>query len=189
MSKELPAIPKPGNLLLSDPFLKDENFVRSVILLCEHQETGTFGLVINKPSILQLGDLVQELSFIDSVVYVGGPVEQNTLHFLYFGPKLLADSKPLGHGLWWGGDFTTLVHYLKVGELAVTHVRFFIGYSGWEPNQLNGELREKTWTIYLGFLRQEFFEKCNKEVWKLLMINMGGEFERQANYPLDPRLN
>jgi putative transcriptional regulator len=189
MSLELSSNPSPGNLLLSDPFLNDENFGRSVVLLCEHQVTGSFGLVVNKPSILHLGDLVEELSFLEAEVYVGGPVEQNTLHFLYFGSKLLADSKSLGEGLWWGGDFKGLVQLLKVGDLLPAQVRFFIGYSGWDSGQLDAELQEKSWIVYKGLFEQQFFEKPANQLWKVLMKNMGGDFMLQANYPLDPRLN
>jgi putative transcriptional regulator len=66
---------KAGNLLISEPFLQDENFMRSVVLLCEHNEEGSFGLILNKPSILKLGELVKELEFLDKDVFVGGPVE------------------------------------------------------------------------------------------------------------------
>jgi putative transcriptional regulator len=189
MSLELSSNPSPGNLLISDPFLNDENFGRSVVLLCEHQVTGSFGLVVNNPSILHLGDLVEELSFLEAEVYVGGPVEQNTLHFLYFGSKLLADSKSLGEGLWWGGDFKELVQLLKVGDLLPAQVRFFIGYSGWDSGQLDAELQEKSWIVYKGLFEQQFFEKPANQLWKVLMKNMGGDFMLQANYPLDPRLN
>jgi putative transcriptional regulator len=189
MSIDLPTNPIPGNLLLSDPFLNDENFGRSVVLLCEHQEAGSFGLVVNKPSILHPGDLVEELSFLEGEVYVGGPVEQNTLHFLYFGSKLLDDSKSLGAGLWWGGDFKGLIQLLKVGDLLPAQVRFFIGYSGWASGQLNMELQEKSWIVYNGLFEQHLFEKPANQLWKVLMKNMGGDFMLQANYPLDPRLN
>lgn len=189
MSEELPAFPKPGNLLLSDPFLKDENFGRSVVMLCAHQETGSFGLVINKPSILHLGDLVEELSFLETEVYVGGPVEQNTLHFLYFGSKLLLNSTSLGPGLWWGGDFNALVDQLKLGAISTDQVRFFIGYSGWGAGQLNEELLEKTWIVYNDLVEHKLFKNPAKEIWKILMKNMGGDFSTRANYPLDPRLN
>ena len=89
MSKDELHNPKAGDLLISEPFLQDENFVRSVVLLCEHSEEGSLGLIINKPSILKLGELVEALDFLDKDVFVGGPVEQNTLHFIYFGEKAL----------------------------------------------------------------------------------------------------
>ena len=178
-----------GNLLLSAPFLNDADFMRSVILLCEHEVQGSFGFVINKPSILNLGDLVQELSFLDCEVFVGGPVEQNTLHFIYFGPQVVPGSKALAKGIWWGGDFSVLVQLLKSKQLEITQVRFFIGYSGWGEGQLESELREDTWVIYSGTTSFEVFENSSDQIWRQLMKGMGGEFEIQANYPIDPRLN
>lgn len=178
-----------GNILLSAPFLNDENFVRSVILLCEHEDQGSFGFVINKPSILNLGDLVKELNFLESEVFVGGPVEQNTLHFIYFGPQAVPGSKPLAKDVWWGGDFSVLVQLLKSNQLDETQVRFFIGYSGWGDGQLESELSEETWVVYSGITSFEVFENSSDQIWRQLMKGMGGEFEIQSNYPIDPRLN
>ncbi len=178
-----------GSLLLSAPFLNDENFVRSVILLCEHQAMGSFGFVINKPSILHLGDLVKELQFLDADVYVGGPVEQNTLHFIYYGAQVIPESRLLGEGIWWGGDFSVLIEQLKTGKLAENQVKFFMGYSGWAEGQLEAELAEKTWVIYSGPTSLEVFKNPSDQIWRRLMKGMGGEFEIQSNYPIDPRLN
>ena len=103
LNSKLPA--KSGCLLISEPFLQDENFVRSVVLLCENNDNGAFGLVLNKLSILKVSDLLEDLDFLDMEVYVGGPVEQNTLHFIYYGDAVLNGSVPLAEKLWWGGDF------------------------------------------------------------------------------------
>jgi putative transcriptional regulator len=178
-----------GNLLLATPFLNDANFVRSVILLCDLEDQGSVGFVINKPSILNLGDLVKELDFLECEVFVGGPVEQNTLHFIYFGNQLISDSKFLAEGIWWGGDFPTLIHHLKNHQLNVNQVRFFLGYSGWGQGQLQTELVEDTWVVYSGTTTTTVFESSSDQIWRLLMKEMGGEFEIQANYPIDPRLN
>lgn len=178
-----------GKLLLATPFLNDANFVRAVILLCEFEDQGSIGFVINKPSILHLGDLVSELDFLDCEVFVGGPVEQNTLHFIYFGNQLLPDSKPLAEDIWWGGDFSALIHHLKSRRLEVNQVRFFLGYSGWDQGQLQVELAEDTWVVYSGATTQTIFQSSSDQIWRLLMKGMGGEFEIQANYPIDPRLN
>ncbi len=178
-----------GNLLLSAPFLNDENFVRSVILLCEHEDQGSFGFVINKPSILNLGDLVKDLNFLECEVYVGGPVEQDTLHFIYFGPQLIPESRPVGEEIWWGGDFSAIVDLLKSQQLEVNQIRFFIGYSGWEPGQLQTELGEDTWVVYSGETTLTVFENSPDQIWRQLMKGVGGEFEIQSNYPIDPRLN
>jgi len=183
-------VPQAGNLLLSEPFLQDDNFSRSVILLCEHGEaTGSVGFVLSKPAILNLGDLISELDFLDVDVFVGGPVEQNTLHFIYFGVQQLEESKSLGNGIWWGGDFPTLVQLLNSGKLLLDKVRFFIGYSGWSPGQLASELLEPSWIVSSDSLSQELLKNSPDQLWRTLMKSMGGEFEIQSNYPIDPRLN
>ncbi len=189
MKNDPSKLPQAGNLLISEPFLQDENFVRSVVLLCEHNAEGSFGLVLNKPSILHLGELVEELSFLESEVFVGGPVEQNTLHFIYFGEKKLEGSLAIGEDIWWGGDFESLVEILKLGSLHPDSVRFFIGYSGWAAGQLSDELGEDTWIICESKIDAEMLENTPDDLWRILLKNMGGEFKLIANYPLDPRLN
>ena len=189
MNKNKLKIPKAGDLLISEPFLQDENFVRSVVLLCEHSEEGSFGLVINKPSILKLNELVQALDFLDKEVFVGGPVEQNTLHFIYTGEQVLDGSVPLGDNIWWGGDYESLVEKLQLGLLDPDSVRFFLGYSGWGTDQLKEELDDETWIICRQNLNEQTLNLTPEELWKSLLKNMGGEFKVIANYPLDPRLN
>jgi putative transcriptional regulator len=71
----------------------------------------------------------------------------------------------------------------------VNQVRFFLGYSGWGQGQLQTELVEDTWVVYSGTTTTTVFESSSDQIWRLLMKEMGGEFEIQANYPIDPRLN
>jgi putative transcriptional regulator len=95
----------------------------------------------------------------------------------------------LGDGVWWGGGVTTLVQLLNSGKLNLSQVRFFLGYSGWSPGQLEEELSEKTWIVYSESFVQELFENTAEQLWRSLMKRLGGEFEIQSNYPTDPRLN
>lgn len=183
-------VPRVGEVLLSEPFLQDANFSRAVVLVCEHEEeTGTVGFVLNKPSILSLGDLVSELDFLSAEVFVGGPVEQNTLHFIYAGEQLVPDSKPLGNELWWGGDFSNLIQCMNTGKLNLSQVRFFMGYSGWGAGQLETELLEETWNVYTDPISPVILTDSPDQLWRILMRRLGGEFEIQSNYPIDPRLN
>ncbi len=181
--------PQAGDLLISEPFLQDENFSRSVVLLCEHNEEGSFGLVLNKPSILRLNEIVDGMDFLDAEVYVGGPVEQNTLHFVYVGEKKIEGSIKIGEQLWWGGDFQELVEALRLGLIQVETIRFFLGYSGWAPDQLREELSENVWIICQSEINPDTLANTPEELWRSLLKNMGGEFKVIANYPPDPRLN
>jgi putative transcriptional regulator len=181
--------PQSGSLLISEPFLQDENFVRSVVLLCENNEMGSFGLVLNKLSIFKLDELLEECDLLDKEVYVGGPVEQNTLHFIYRGEQQLADSVALGDQLWWGGDFKELVGKNKLGLIDTADFRFFLGYSGWENGQLKDELIENTWIICDNSHAKNIFKVAPDDLWRVILKNMGGDFQVLANYPIDPRLN
>lgn len=181
--------PKSGDLLISEPFLQDENFVRSVILICENNENGSFGLVLNKQSILKLNELVDGADFLDVAVFVGGPVEQNTLHFVYHGSESLHGSIALAEDLWWGGDFEELLERLKRGEMSAEQVKFFIGYSGWAAGQLDNELEDDTWIVCTSANYAGIFEDSAEEMWRVILKNMGGEYQQMANYPIDPRLN
>jgi putative transcriptional regulator len=181
--------PKSGSLLISEPFLQDENFVRSVVLLCENNELGSFGLVLNKLSIFKLDELLEGCELLDKEVYVGGPVEQNTLHFIYCGEQLLDDSVALGDHLWWGGNFNELMEKHKSGLLDIANFRFFLGYSGWEEGQLSDELLENTWIVCDNSHSKKIFKVAPDELWRAILKNMGGDFQVLANYPIDPRLN
>lgn len=181
--------PKAGDLLISEPFLQDENFSRSVVLLCEHNEEGSFGLVFNKPSILKLHEIIDGIELTDLEVFVGGPVEQNTLHFVYFGEKVLEGSVQLGAQLWWGGDFEQLMSLLRNKLLEPQAIRFFIGYSGWDAGQLSDELQDQVWVIYQDDVKSNAFNNDPQQLWRSLLIEMGGEYKVIANYPPDPRLN
>ena len=189
MSQSFKKTPLAGQLLISEPFLQDENFVRSVILLCENNENGSFGLVLNKLSILKISELVEDFFFLDFDVYVGGPVEQNTLHFVYTGNEALPGSIALGEGLWWGGDFEILTQKLKNGEFHNGNIRFFIGYSGWTEGQLDEELEGETWIVCEKIEPEYIFNDSAVELWRNILKNMGGEFQLLANYPIDQRLN
>jgi putative transcriptional regulator len=190
MMQHMNQTPQAGELLLSEPFLQDENFSRAVVLVCEHEDKiGSVGFVMNKPSILNLGDLVTELDFLKAEVFVGGPVEQNTLHFIYFGVQLMEESKPLGNDVWWGGDFSDLIQHINSGELDLNQVRFFMGYSGWSSGQLAAELSAESWIVYSDPWSQELFDNSPDQLWRSLMKSKGGDFEIQSNYPIDPRLN
>ena len=79
--------PAPGILLIADPFLKDPNFLRTVVFLCEHKEEGSFGFVLNRQYVNTLDELIPELEGFKIPVYYGGPVQPDTIHFLHEYPE------------------------------------------------------------------------------------------------------
>ncbi len=116
---------QPGILLISDPFLKDPNFLRTVVLLCEHQNEGSFGFVLNKPLDITLEDVMPEAIGLRIPLWEGGPVQKDSLHFLHSRPDLISDSIEIVDQVYWGGDFSNVLSLLQQKELAPGELRFF----------------------------------------------------------------
>jgi putative transcriptional regulator len=180
--------PAPGILLIADPFLKDPNFLRTVVLLCDHQPEGSFGFVLNKQIDKTLGELIRDCKGVDLPVHYGGPVQTNTIHFLHQYPELLDGCNKVGEGVYWGGNFETLKALLKNNSINTDKVKFFLGYSGWGNGQLNTELDEKSW-LTVNANEKLIFDTPPKDVWKSSLLHLGGDYEQLINYPADPQLN
>lgn len=179
---------KKGVFLIAEPFLNDPNFERSVILLCEYSKTGSLGFVVNHETNLFLGDVVEETIYEDIPLFLGGPVEKNTLHFLHRRPDLIPDSLEVQKGIYWGGDFDRAKDELNAFNLKPEEIRFFIGYSGWSGGQLEEEMKQNTW-IVSDSDAQFLFDTPSKNFWREVLKRMGGEYRSIAHYPIDPSLN
>ncbi len=181
--------PEKGRLLVSEPFLPDPNFERTVVLLCEHNEEGSFGFVLNKPSILKVNEVMEDINvLVDNMVYIGGPVQQDTLHFIHRN-AILENAVEIVNQVYWGGAFENLVLLCETNQIAAKDIRFFLGYSGWGPGQLDSELEQDSWIVCDYVTDQLLFETGPEIMWRKALENMGGRFSMYSNYPVDPRLN
>ncbi len=180
--------PAAGILLIADPFLKDPNFLRTVVLLCEHQQQGTFGFVLNKQYEKTLDELIADFEGFTLPVYCGGPVQMDSIHFLHEYPDLIPDSVRVNDDIYWGGNFETVTALIKNGEIDLAKIKFFIGYSGWGDGQLDGELKEKSW-LTVSANRKLVFSTADNEIWRDSLKELGGKYEMMINYPIDPQLN
>ncbi len=182
-------IPQKGDLLISEPFLADPNFMRTVIILCEHNDEGSIGFVLNKMSSLTLEDVVAEFKGVKQKVYIGGPVQQDTLHFIHRKGELIAESAKIAEGLYWGGNFDELTFLLRDQLVNSQDFKFFIGYSGWAPGQLMDEIKVNSWIISRNVSIEQVFDTDATVLWKEVLKNLGGKYKVMSNYPVDPRLN
>lgn len=180
--------PAPGILLIADPFLKDPNFLRTVVILCEHKEEGSFGLVLNKRIEQTLGELISDLEGFILPVYYGGPVQMNTIHFLHQYPDLIPESFKISNDIYWGGNFETVTALIKSNSIDLTKIKFFVGYSGWGDGQLSDELKEKSW-LTVSATKSLVFDTQHDEIWKGSLQHLGGDYEMMINFPIDPQLN
>ncbi len=135
--------PAKGKLLISDPFMADPYFNRLVILLCEHNQDGSFGFILNKYVDMDLADVMEDVPDISNRVSIGGPVENNQLYFLHTLGAHLPGSTEIAKGLYVGGDFEILRSLLATRSINEDQVRFFVGYSGWGEGQLLEEMEEE----------------------------------------------
>jgi len=180
--------PGPGILLIADPFLKDPNFLRTVVLLCEHKTEGSFGFVLNKKIENTIDELIPDLEGFKFPVFYGGPVQMDTLHFLHQYPEIIPGSFEVSKGVYWGGDFEMVVEMIRKQEIKAPKIRFYVGYSGWSEGQLDCELKEKSW-LTVKAERKLVFHKNIDEIWKESLKHLGGDFEMMINFPIDPQLN
>lgn len=180
--------PGQGILLIADPFLKDPNFLRTVVFLCEHTEEGSFGFVLNRQYENTLDELIPELEGHKLPVYYGGPVQIDSIHFLHQYPDEIPGGKEVMKGVYWGGDFDAVVNFIKNQSIQKDKIRFFIGYSGWSENQLDEEINEKTW-ITVKANRKLVFHHHHDKIWQEALKHLGGDYEMMVHFPTDPQLN
>ncbi|MES2419206.1 MAG: YqgE/AlgH family protein [Bacteroidota bacterium] len=181
--------PSAGKLLISEPFLSDPNFKRAVVLLAEHGEEGTIGFILNQPSSLLLNDLVPDLTQANFPVFIGGPVEIETIHFVHRCYDKLNSGEEIAEGVYWGGNFETLNILINTNNIDANEVKFFLGYSGWAENQLNEEIEANSWMVS-GKYHQDVIFSANKEaLWREVVINLGPKYAHLSNFPSDPNLN
>lgn len=181
-------LPKKGRILVSEPHLPDPNFERSIVLICEHNEEGSVGFILNKPSNSEVSELLEGINSFDLPVFIGGPVEQDTLHFIH-RYESLEGATEIGDGIYWGGDFERLLFLLESKQLLPEDIKLFLGYSGWAAGQLDEELAIDSWIISDRVDDELLFETDSSKMWRKALQLMGGRFSVYSNYPIDPRLN
>lgn len=179
---------KAGTLLVAEPFLKDANFSRSVVLLCEHGEEGSVGFVLTRRYKQSLNQLIPTLDLQKWPLFYGGPVQTDSLHFIHQYPRLIPGSREIQKGIWWGGDFSTVLDLLREEALEPGRLRFFVGYAGWEYNQLSEEVEQHNWLLTPAQSSLVFHQKPN-EIWEKSLKSMGGDYAMMTNFPIDPQLN
>lgn len=182
--------PQVGSLLISEPFMEDDNFTRSVILLCGHNdEEGSFGFVLNHPTDIDLSDSVEQFPSLETIIGVGGPVEQQSLFFIHRMKDEINNSIPIDKNICIGGEFNRVIEILNEDSSKITEFRFFLGYSGWATGQLQAEIDQKSWLVVNDFDLELIFSNRSDDLWKNILSKQGEKFSIMSNFPNDPNLN
>ncbi len=191
ISREMPEKSKflRGQLLLDSGQLGGSFFQRTVVLICQHNAEGAFGLVLNRPLGKAVGEMiVADLpdSLKNSPLYVGGPVQPGALSYLHtdsFIPDAeVLPNLALGH---------SLDDLLEIGESfsPAKKVRLFAGYAGWSPGQLENEMKRKAWTTFPASL-ELVFETPPEGLWQKVLQSKGGWRNKLlSQMPEDPSRN
>jgi len=181
--------PGKGMLLVAEPsIIGDVSFNRAVVLLAEHSETGSIGFILNKALDFTLKDLVPELNK-GFKIYNGGPVEQDNLYFIHKIPDLIPESIEISNGIYWGGNFEAVKELILKGLITDKQIRFFLGYSGWDAEQLQEELISNSWIVTPQKDAKDIIERPYHSFWKDKMVELGGNYMLWANAPENPSYN
>lgn len=181
-------LPQKGRILISEPFLMDNYFKRSIVLITEHSEEGTVGFVLNKPVNMKVNEIMSDFPAIDAIVSLGGPVQTNTLHYIHTLGDIIPNSMKVIDNIFWGGEFEVIKRLLESGSLYHENIRFFLGYSGWQSSQLEDELSDNAWVV-ADIRPEEIMTPMNKYFWNKTLHRLGKKYQMWANFPENPQMN
>ncbi|MFA6400742.1 MAG: YqgE/AlgH family protein [Salinivirgaceae bacterium] len=177
-----------GKCLISEPFSPDSYFGRSVVLITEHNEKdGTLIYIINKPIDVPIHELFPDFPPFNAACFMGGPVSPDTIHYLHTRPDLFPESTPVIKNIYWGGDFDLLKEHIHNRTIQPNEIRFYIGYSGWAPNQLQQEIEDNFWIV--SEISPKKIMSANTSTWKDLLNDLGDSYSLWANAPSNPGMN
>lgn len=179
-----------GYFLVASPHLNDPNFFRSVVLMVQHDESGAFGLVVNRPSRQRVDEMWKQVTdqacHVHSPVFLGGPIA---------GPIMLLHNAPheadlaVKTGIYFASDREKILRLISAAE---DRLQLFNGYSGWGPGQLEQELKIGGW-LTVSATPEAVFATPHDALWQELTHQIGREITRKAlrisEPPADPDLN
>ncbi len=181
--------PQKGHLLVAEPsIIGDVSFNRAVVLLADHNQKGSIGFILNKPLKFTLNELISGVNK-PFKVFNGGPVEQDNLYFIHKRPDLIDNSIEISNGIFWGGNFDTVLKLINNNKLDPEDIRFFLGYSGWEKDQLENEMESNSWVVSENIYENNLISQCCQNIWKDKMLELGGEYSIWSNAPEHPSYN
>ena len=181
--------PQAASLLISEPFMLDPNFRRSVVLLSEHNEEGTIGYVLNHKSEFVLSDIMPDCENASFPIYIGGPVGNDSLHFLHRCYDRMNSGMEIGKGIYWGGNFETLKLLIANRQIEEDEIKFFVGYSGWDVGQLGRELEQNSWLVTNQYNSEFIFAGDKENLWKDVVKALGPRYSHIVNFPENPMWN
>ncbi|MGY1716771.1 YqgE/AlgH family protein [Geodermatophilus sp. SYSU D01106] len=181
----------PGSLLVAMPALSDPNFAGTVVYVLDHNDSGTLGVVLGRPSQVEIRDVLPgwcDLAVEPGVFHVGGPCETDTALCLAACPGEGAEPAGLRRV---AGDVYLVDLDADPDALdgGLTGLRVFAGYAGWSPGQLAGELAEGAWACVPGTPDDVLSDLSGPELWRAVLGRQRGRLAVLSTAPADPSAN
>jgi len=181
-------IPEKGKILISEPFLPDSFFNRSIVYLTEHSAEGSVGFILNKKIDLTVGGSIEGFDDWHDNLNMGGPVAPDTIHYLHSLGDQIPKSVLVSENIYWGGDIDVIRGLIKTGKIKQSQIRFFLGYSGWSAGQLERELKENSWVI--ATVKSDIImNNRGNDTWKRVLRSLKNKYRMWADFPDSPDMN
>jgi len=178
-----------GTFLIATPEIDSGVFFRSVILVCEHNANGSFGLIVNKPLDLDLPEEIINIKNLSNPhvgVRAGGPVQTNQMMLLHTSEEIAKQTLSITEGVNLGGDLQFLQDVLTNEE--GPEILLCFGYAGWGAGMLEREFLDGQWYLHPASLRHVFHVPPEK-LWQTLLREMGGKYAPLSMIPEDLSVN
>jgi putative transcriptional regulator len=181
----------PGSLLVAMPSLTDPTFAGTVVYVLDHSDTGTLGVVLGRPSQVEIRDVLPgwcDLAVEPGVFHVGGPCETDTALCLATAQGTVAPDGALRRV---AGNVYLVDLDSDPGEVdeQLDGLRVFAGYAGWSPGQLAGEIAEGAWACVPGRSDDVLGEDAGPDLWRSVMGRQNGRLAVLSTAPADPSAN
>jgi putative transcriptional regulator len=181
-------IPERGRILVSEPFLPDTFFNRSIVLLTDHTAEGSVGFILNKKLEIKVCDAISGFENWEETLNMGGPVAPDTLHYIHTLGEQIPKSVHIYKDIYWGGDIETIKTLIAFKRIKESEIRFFLGYSGWSAGQLERELKENSWVIArMG--SQALMTNRGPDTWRKVLKSFNNKYRIWADFPESPEMN
>jgi putative transcriptional regulator len=181
-------IPEKGKILISEPFLPDTFFNRSIVYLTDHTTEGSVGFILNKKLDIKVKDAISGFDSCDDYLNMGGPVAPDTLHYLHTAGEIIPKSVGVDGNIFWGGDIEVIKSLIAFEKIDKSKIRFFLGYSGWSAGQLDRELKENSWVI--ARIRSDIvMNNRGDDTWKMVLRSLKNKYRIWADFPESPDMN
>lgn len=174
-----------GTFMIATPDIQTGIFFRGVVLVCEHNPNGSFGIVINKSLDIELPEEilnVKSLANANVGIRAGGPVQTNQMMLLHTSSTIPDQTLQICQDVYLGGDLQFLQETITNPEGPAVHLCF--GYAGWGAGQLEREFLDGGWYLYPAS-RRHIFETAPEKLWQTLLREMGGKYATISMIPED----